>query len=191
MTISKEELPLEEERNELGQEEIPSEDLTATLQRELEELQDKYLRSLADHENARKRLAKEKQEMMRFSVENAIADFFPAIDNLESALRCADTGSPEVKNWAMGFQMILGQLKEALHNHGILAFHSEGDRFDPLRHEAVEMIETDEVPEGTILQECAKGYKSHTRTLRPARVKVAKAKHIDVSPSEKNLQIEE
>jgi molecular chaperone GrpE len=70
--------------------------------------------------------------------------------------------------------MILSLFKEVLHNHGIVSFHSEGNTFDPLAHEAVEIIETTDHPDGMVLQEFTKGYKSASRTIRPARVKVAK-----------------
>lgn len=146
-----------------------------TLQMQLDEFRDKYFRALAEGENARKRLAKEKQEMLRFGIENAIGEFLPVIDNYETALQHADAATGEIKNWAMGFKMILAQFKEVLHNHGIVAFHSEGNQFDPAYHDAVEIAEMEEVPEGTILQEFTKGYKSQTRTIRPARVKVARA----------------
>lgn len=139
-----------------------------------EDFKDKYFRALAEMENMRKRMQKEKQDVARFGIEQAIAEFLPAVDNFENALRFAEQATGEVKNWAMGFQMILAQFKEVLHNHGIVAFHSEHKAFDPELHEAVEIVETDEHPEGTILQEFTKGYKSHARVIRPARVKVAK-----------------
>ena len=139
-----------------------------------ENWKDKYLRALAEQENMRKRLQKEKQEMVTFGIENAIAEFLPAIDNFENALRFAERAAGEVKNWAIGFEMILSQYKEVLYKHGIVSFHSEGNRFDPQYHEAVEIIETTEQPDGTIIHEFTKGYKSATRTIRPARVKVAK-----------------
>lgn len=139
-----------------------------------ENFQEKYVRSIAEMENMRKRMQREKQEMVRFGIENAIAEFLPTIDNFENALRHADAATGEIKSWATGFQMILAQFKEVLHNHGIAAFHSEGNPFDPTYHEAVEIVETEEHPEGTILQEFTKGYKSPTRVIRPARVKVAK-----------------
>ena len=145
-----------------------------TLQEQLEDWKNKYFRSLAEGENTRKRLAKEKQEMLRFGIDNAIADFLPALDNFENALRFADSASGDVKNWATGFQMILAQFKEALANQGITSFQTVGKRFDPTLHEAVESVETDESPEGTILQEFVKGYQSSIRVIRPARVKVAK-----------------
>lgn len=139
-----------------------------------ENWKDKYLRALAEQENMRKRIQKEKQEMVGFGIENAIAEFLPAIDNFENALRFAESAAGEVKNWAKGFEMILSQFKEVLLNHGIVSFHSEGNTFDPLFHEAVEIVETTEFPDGTVMHEFAKGYKSANRTIRPARVKVAK-----------------
>ncbi len=139
-----------------------------------EDWKDKYFRSLAEMENMRKRMQKERQEMARFGIENAIAEFLPAIDNFENALRFAEAASGEVKNWAIGFEMILSQFKEVLHNHGIVSFHSVGNRFDTDLHEAVEIVETEDAPDGTVLHEFTKGYKSAARTVRPARVKVAK-----------------
>ncbi len=147
---------------------------------------DKYLRTLAEMENMRKRMQKERQEMARFGIENAIGEFLPAIDNLENALRFVESAGGEVKNWAIGFEMILSQFKEVLHNHGIVSFHSEGNMFDAQLHEAVEIIETQDFPDGTILHEFTKGYKSASRTVRPARVKVAKSpqKNIEIPAPE-------
>ncbi len=139
-----------------------------------ENWKDKYLHAIAEMENMRKRMQKERYEMSKFGIEGAIGEFIPAMDNYENALRFAGSASPEIKNWAMGFEMILSQFKEVLSNHGIHSFHSEGVFFDPLLHEAVEIVETTEGPDGMILQEFTKGYKSASRTIRPARVKVAK-----------------
>lgn len=139
-----------------------------------ENWKDKYLRALADGENMRKRMQKEKQDMVGFGIENSISEFLPAIDNFENALRFGMNASGEVKNWAIGFEMILSQFKEVLHNHGIVSFHSQGNLFDPQFHEAVEIEETTEHPDGTVMHEFTKGYKSAHRTIRPARVKVAK-----------------
>src|SRR3990167_7141918 len=139
-----------------------------------EEWKDKYFRAIAEMENMRKRMQKERHEMARFGIENAISEFLPAIDNFENALRFAEGASGEIKSWAMGFEMILSQFKEVLHNHGIVSFHSEGNTFDPEFHDAVEIVETSEYPDGAILHEFAKGYKNAHRTIRPARVKVAK-----------------
>jgi molecular chaperone GrpE len=135
---------------------------------------DKYLRLLADAENVRKRLQKEKQESLRFGIENILAELLGPLDNFENALKYADQMSPEVKNWAFGFQMILAQLKEILTQNGVAPFVSVGEMFDPIKHEAVEMEETSDSPAGTILAEFVKGYRCGERIIRPARVKVAK-----------------
>lgn len=160
-----------EEENKI--EELPQEE-SPTLEQELADFKDKYYRVLAELENTRKRLYKEKTEQLRLSVENTVSEFLPIIDNFEKALSFAENTSGEVKSWASGFQMFLTQFKDILHNHGIVAFHSEGNFFDPHLHEAVEMEETEDFQEGMILEEFSKGYKSHNRTIRPARVKVAK-----------------
>jgi len=144
------------------------------IQEELKDTQNKYLRLLAELENSRKRMQKEKSEALSFAIENTIAEFLPLIDNFENALNFAKESTEEVKNWATGFQMILSQLKDVLHNHGIVAFHSVGNNFDPHFHEAVEIVETNDYPNGSIIEEFAKGYKSTNRTIRPARVKVTK-----------------
>ncbi|NGX34211.1 MAG: Protein GrpE [Candidatus Anoxychlamydiales bacterium] len=141
---------------------------------EIRELQNKYLHTLAELENTRKRMQKEKTESLSFAIENTISEFLPLIDNFENALNLANDSSEEVKNWAMGFQMILSQLKDVLHNHGIVPYHSVGNNFDPHLHDAVEILETNDHEPGSVIEEFAKGYKSTSRVIRPARVKVTK-----------------
>jgi len=141
---------------------------------EEESFEQKYMRLLAEMENSRKRMQKEKHEMTRFAIENVIGEILQPIDTFESALSFTEQMSEDTRNWAKGFEMILGQFKEILINHNVVAFHSKGEMFNPHRHEAVEIEETDEHKDGTILQELLKGYKSGDRILRAARVKVAK-----------------
>jgi len=140
-----------------------------------DDFKDKYFRLLAEMENSRKRLQKEKHEMNRFAVENVIAEVLLPIDTFENALSFTDQMSDDTRNWAKGFEMILSQFKEMLEGHNVKAFHSKGQIFDPNMHEAVEIDETTDEPNGTILHEFLKGYKSGDRVLRAARVKVAKA----------------
>lgn len=151
------------------------EETTNTVE-EVIDYKDKYLRQLAEVENARKRMQKEKQEAVRYAIDNLLSDIIAPLDSLENALKCADGMSGDVKNWAMGFQMILAQFHDVLKNEGVEAFVSVGKTFDPHMHEAVEMEERDDVSEGTILQEYVKGYRCGDRIIRPARVKVAKIK---------------
>jgi molecular chaperone GrpE len=146
------------------------------LKQELKECKDKQLRLLAEFENTKKRLQKEKLEMTKFAVENVISEFLIPLDNLENALGFAGKMSDDVQKWAVGFQMIVSQFKEVLEQNGVHSFTSEGEKFDPHKHEAVEMEETSDCPEGTILKEFVKGYRCGDRIIRPARVKVAKSK---------------
>lgn len=147
-----------------------------TLQKELLEYKDKYLWLLADAENARKRLQKEKQELTRYAVERLIVDLLRPLDNLENALRFAQDMTDEVRNWAFGFQMILTQFRDVLAQHGVVSFESLGKQFDPHQHEALEMIESTTHLPGTVIEESVRGYKMGDRTIRAARVKVAKSK---------------
>ncbi len=155
----------------------PIEELTPvepTLEEELQEYKNKNLRLLAENENTRKRLQKEKIEMTRFAVDNVIAEFLIPMDNLENALGFAKNMSEETSNWARGFQMILTQFKDVISSNGVTSFSALGHTFDPHLHEAVEIDESTTEPDGTILQEYTKGYKSNTRIIQPAKVKVAK-----------------
>ncbi|NGX38955.1 MAG: Protein GrpE [Chlamydiae bacterium] len=177
MNEEEKEIPDEEEKiEEVKTEEAPQEE---------EDFQDKYFRLLAEMENTRKRIQKEKHEMTRFAIENVLSEVLLPIDTLESALGFIDQMSEDTRNWAKGFDMILSQFKEILGNHNVVAFHSQGEAFDPHRHEAVEVEETHEHTEGTILQEFLKGYKSGDRILRAARVKVAKTPSEDIEKNNK------
>ena len=166
--MSKEEI--EEELNEA--EETPKNDMD-DLREQIRLQDDKYMRLLAESENRTKRMQKEKQDLMRFAVQNAIAEFLPILDNFESALGFTDQMSEETRNWAMGFEMIMSQLKDIVSGHGFVPFNAEG-LFDPHLHEAIEIEETNDHPDGTILKQFQRGYKCGERIVTPARVKVSK-----------------
>lgn len=146
-----------------------------------EDYRDKYLRLLAEVDNTRKRMLKEKQDMARFTIENVMTELLLPLDNLENALKCTDSLSGEIKNWAQGFSMILGQFKEVLGHHGIVPFSSEGEMFNPEMHYAIESEESEDLAEGTIIKEFVKGYRSKEHIIRPAKVKVAKKAQKDHS----------
>lgn len=155
------------------------------LKHEIHENKDKYLRLLAESENMRKRLQKEKMEMSQYAIQNSICDFLIPIDHLENALKFTQNMSDDVKNWALGFQMILNQFKDVLSNHGVQPFDSVGTHFDPHKHEAIETEETKDQPPGMVIEESLKGYKMGTRIIRPARVKVSKAPAVPNDDKEK------
>jgi molecular chaperone GrpE len=161
-----------------------SADVLMNIQNELQEYKNKYMRLLAESENARKRLQKEKQELTKYAVENVIIEFLHPLDHFQHALRFVNNASAEVKNWALGFEMILTQFKNVLAQHGVTTYESTGQKFDPHLHEAVEMVETEEYPPGTIIEELSKGYKIGDKAIRVARVKVAKRK--EASPTQES-----
>lgn len=171
-TPKKEELPPTEEVQ--APKEATDAEKIKQLEEQIKEQKEKNLHLLADMENLRKRLHKEKIEMNRFAVDNVLTEVLTPLDNFENALGYTENMTQETKNWAIGFRMILNQFKEVLNHHNVKPFPSKGELFDPHRHEAVEVEETDELPEGTITHELLKGYMSADRILRPARVKVAK-----------------
>jgi len=144
------------------------------LKQEIAECKDKYLRVLAESENARKRLQKEKQEMIQYALQNVIIDFLNPIDHMENALKFTQQMPDVVKNWAVGFEMILTQFKDVLSSNGVAPFASEGMAFDPHIHEAVETVITTDFPPGIVIEENLRGYKMGDKTIRPARVKVSK-----------------
>ncbi len=164
-----------QEESQEAEEIIDEIDETEGLKQQIKEEQEKYLRSLADMENSRKRMQKEKHDSTRFAVENVIGEFLSPLDNLENALSFVHQASEETQTWAKGFEMILTQFKDVLSGHKVIPYTSEGVPFDPHLHEVLELEETDKHADGLILQEFVKGYKCGDRILRPARVKIAKA----------------
>ncbi len=172
----------------MNEEEIPEETNVQELEleqlrRDAQEYKEKYFLTLAESENTRKRLQRERQEGNKHAIADVMCEFLKPLDHFETALKHAESSSEEVKNWAIGFEMILTQFKDVLAAHNIVSFDSKGEHFDPHLHEAVEMVET-EVPEGTVLEEVLRGYKMGERILRPAQVKVAKS--LEEQPGETN-----
>lgn len=150
------------------------EDEGEALKKEMAEYKDKYLRLLAEMENMRKRMQKERQELTQYAIEKVISEFLNPIDHMENALKFTQDQSDEVKHWGLGFQMILTQFKDVLASNGVMPYDSLGQPFDPYLQEAVETVESSEHPSGTVVKEFIRGYKIGERIIRPARVQVAK-----------------
>ncbi len=152
------------------------------LQAELENMREKYIHCLAETENEKRRMQKDYTKSATRAVGKALLPILEPLDQFEKALEFAETMSDEVKNWAIGFQMILTQFKDTLHKQNIFSFDSLGKNYDPHRHDAISTEETDEVEEGIILEEFTKGYQYHDQIFRPAKVKVSK------SPTQKTTE---
>jgi molecular chaperone GrpE len=139
------------------------------LRREIADLRDRSMRTLADFDNFRKRSERERQEARRFAVAEPLRDLLGVVDNLERALSAG--GSAEDLKTGVG--MILRQMQEALRRHGVKEVSAAGAPFDPAVHEAVSREERPDVAAPTVTEELQRGYFLHDRLLRPAMVKVA------------------
>ena len=148
--------------------------------KELAELKDKYLRVLADAENARKRIRQQSEESVRVQRENFLRDLLPIVDNLERAVDAARGGTGAGQTIVEGVEMVLRALLDFLRTHGVTQVSAIGQLFDPQVHEAVDHVHSREHPPNTVVSEFHRGYLIGERTLRPARVSVAshgKPKH--------------
>src|SRR5271168_3430990 len=141
--------------------------------KEIAELKDKYLRTLADSENARKRIRQQSEESVRIQRESILRDLLPIIDNLERALAAARSGT-DAKTILDGVEMTVRALIDFLRGQGVTPIQSVGQSFDPNRHEAVDHVASQTHPPNTVVDEFHRGYLIGDRVLRPARVSVAK-----------------
>lgn len=155
-------LEVVEELDEIGQ-------LTA----QIAEWKETALRVTADLDNYRKRMTREKTDLLRYGNQALLEELLPVLDNFEMGMQAAaqDEGSMIF----LGMQMVKKQLDEFLSNQGVEEVPAEGLAFDPNVHEAVSQEESTEVPCGSVMQVMRRGYRMNDRLLRPAKVVVAKA----------------
>ena len=139
------------------------------LQQELEDLRNRSVRTLADYENYRKRMQRERDQERRFAGFHLLQEFVEVVDNLERAL-AAEASADSLK---VGVEMILKQMQEILQRAGVQRIAALGEPFDHDVHEAVGRREDVAVTEPTVEEEHQAGYMMHDRLLRPARVTVA------------------
>ncbi len=152
------------------------------LKKECEDSNSNYLKSLADFENFRKRMNREKEESLKFSNERLLKDMLPAIDYLDlaighSAYYLGQDSSGNLKSFIDGVKLAYDEFIKILKNHGVEIIETSGKNFDPNFHEAVEILEDSGEPDGKIIAEKRKGYVFKERLLRPAMVSIAKNKN--------------
>lgn len=140
------------------------------LRAERDALLDRLARLQAEFDNARKRAVREQQEFREFAASDVIKGLLPTLDSFERALK-ASSDKGEFRN---GVELIYRQFQDALQKAGVQPVPSVGQPFDPRVHEAIEMVDTNEVPDHHVLEEFQRGYKFKDRLLRPAMVRVAR-----------------
>ncbi len=139
------------------------------LAKEKNELQDLLQRRQAEFENYRRRAERERGELFEFATMDAIKTLVPILDDFERALKAESAD----KEYARGMELIYQRLFEALKKMGLEPVSTEGELFNPHVHHAVEMVDTKEHPDQTILEEYQRGYNFKGRLVRPAMLKVA------------------
>lgn len=145
-----------------------------SLQTELGEVRDNWLRTRADFDNYKKRMLRDTERLQQDAVSGILKSFLSVSDDLERAL----SHEPEdntVDKWLTGIELILQKLNTQLKNQGVERMEVEaGDEFDPNIHEAITQEESPEFEEGQIIDVLQPGYRISDRVIRPAMVRVAR-----------------
>ncbi len=142
----------------------------------------RMLRVAADFENYKKRAAREKEDLIKFSNEDVIKAILPFVDNLERAVDHSERAQ-EVQSLVDGVKLTIQQLLQALSTFGLSPIESLGKPFDPALHEAVMVVATDQHQPNHVVEEFHKGYLLHDRLLRPAAVSVSKPLEKETQPN--------
>jgi molecular chaperone GrpE len=140
------------------------------LRAERDSLVDRLARLQAEFENARKRTAREQQDFRDYALTDALKTLLPVVDSFDLALQ----NSTEKSDLRSGIELINKQLHDALAKLGLRQIPAKGEPFDPRFHEAIEMVDTNEIADQHVMDELQRGYKVKDRLLRPAMVRVAR-----------------
>ena len=150
------------------------------LKKELEQAIEDKKRALAEAENTRRRGIKDLEQSRKYGHLAFAREMLSVVDSLESAVNSSpqnkDELTDETKNFIVGVEMTLEQLKQVFNNHNISKIDPQGDKFDYNVHQAMFEKETDEVEPGLIIEVMQPGWSLHDRLLRPAMVGVSKKK---------------
>ncbi len=144
-------------------------------ERELAELQDRYLRLAAEFDNYRRRTLRERQDLHNFANEQLVKELLPTVDNLERALGHArpEEEGQETSALRQGVELTMRSLLQTLENAGVTRIEVLGKAFDPQFHEAVQRVPTDAHPPNHVVNELQSGWLLRGRLLRPALVAVS------------------
>jgi molecular chaperone GrpE len=150
---------------------LTAEDQLEKLRAERDNLYDRVARLQAEFDNYRKRIAKENENFRDFAVADAAKALLPVIDNFSLALK---NSSAKPEDLRKGVELIHKQLQDVLQKLNVQQIPAKGEPFDPNVHEAIEVVENNEVPDHHVLEELQPGYRIKGRLLRPAMVKVSR-----------------
>jgi molecular chaperone GrpE len=162
--------PVEQEAMTSPAAEEPGRQTFEELNRTIEELNNKYLRLYAEFDNYRKRVNREREDLLKYGNESLLSELLPAIDHLELALKHA-TGEIN-SGLVQGVEMTLKELYRTLEKFGLTRIKAEGECFDPSVHHAMVQVERVDMDEKMVAEEMRAGYRYRDKVLRPSLVAV-------------------
>lgn len=158
------------------------ENITAALEIELAEKNDKYLRLYAEFENYKKKTQKDKEEILKYGNETLIYELLPVIDTLEMAVKHSTEGNiDKTQSLSQGVENTLREFLRVLEKFGVKAIEAAGKPFDPAYHHAMSQIEGVEYEDNMVVQEFRKGYTINNKVIRPSLVAVSKKIDIKIN----------
>lgn len=152
-----------------------------TKARERDEFLADLKRVQADFANFQKRNRQEREAWGQMSIQNLVRDLLPALDSFDLAVQACD-GVPGMEKFLEGIKLAEREVFRVLENQGLKPLDAKGKSFDPHEHEVVQVVETAEAPDQSVLEEVRKGYRLGERVLRPAQVRVARAPQPPAEP---------
>jgi molecular chaperone GrpE len=158
-----------------GADDVALEDLVAQLQEEVAAARDQALRAQAEAQNTKRRAEQDVEKARKFALEQFTRDLLPVVDNLERALEAASSGEEVSKPIAEGVELTLKSFLDAMGRFNIEKVDPVGEPFDPNMHQAMSMVENDQVEPNSVIAVVQKGYTLNGRLVRPAMVMVSKA----------------
>ena len=143
-----------------------------SLKEDYDKLNSQYIRLAADFDNYRKRQAQEREQLLKYGLEEALKKMILVMDNFDRAQKSL-TDCEDYTKYKEAFELLQKQVSDELTKLGMEQIEAEGKEFDPNLHEAVMQTPSGDHPEHTVIQELQKGYKLGDKVLRPAMVNVA------------------
>ena len=162
---------------------------------ESDEKQKQMLYKMAEYDNLKKRADREKKDFLKYANESLVKDLVPVLDSIDQAVGAAQEAEIETAEGFTalreGVELIQKQLLGSLEKRGVSVIDTEGEIFDPQKHEAVSMAPSDNVPQNNIIQAFQKGYTLHDRVIRPSMVVVSNGNSVSTDNSSNSIEEKE
>lgn len=171
-----------------------TEKLEKNLEEELGQEKDRYLRLYAEFDNYKKRVARDREELIKYGNESLLYELLPVIDNLEMAMKHSsnDTSSASGGGLAQGVEITLKEFLKVIDKFGLSPIDASGKMFDPSMHHAMTQVERDDIDENMVVEEFRKGYMFSEKVLRPSLVAVSKkpvvSEQLSVDSQKENIE---